>query len=178
MWQLRILRPDPYKNVNHKMLDHILAEETVCKSVDTVASQVPVWHTLKSFSAARYQLNASSWAVIMLLQNVMLSQGLFNGIKLTANAFTKSCHRSLFYCTSLIQICLLNSKETVSYVFSLFSGHQQVKRTEIYKILLVQLLKLVFSHTQVYIVLWRDWAKWCLSEMNKGVNCVYNEIYE
>jgi hypothetical protein len=22
------------------------------------------------------------------------------------------------------------------------------------------------------------WAKWCLSEMNKVVNCVYDEIYE
>jgi hypothetical protein len=68
---------------NSKVLCHMTAEE----SMDTFASQnqITILHTLKSFSAGMspHELHLKIGAVIKLRQNVMLSQGLCSGMRLT-----------------------------------------------------------------------------------------------
>jgi ATP-dependent DNA helicase PIF1 len=83
---------EDYLELNNKVLDRMPREETVYKSVDNVANQEPSDHvaypeeflnSLIPTGMPPHELKLKVDAVIMLLWNLMPSQGLCNGMRLT-----------------------------------------------------------------------------------------------
>jgi hypothetical protein len=59
-----------------------------------------------------------------------------------------------------------------------FNDHQQVTGTDVWQNLLIPSEICIQSRANIYVALSRFRSLGSLSEKNKIVNCVYNEIYE